>query len=278
MNVDIEKACAQCGRRYWWTVREQEDFARRRLRSPKRCPDCRAARKRAPAHQTQALVRREPSSKAMILPELQQPLITGDIRRLIAEASAPVENRRRTVSEWWNNEDPREKQLVKKIQARRTAIVLVKQQTEFMASLSELAKQADDFRRERLEAQLAELELRDRIAERLSLRSGRLATQRAIESETHCKLLEAEAAPEPVSRSQQIVGEHREELQARAAAQRAALADFRSEVAAIIAEDVDDGQKAHELRAVLESYRLPENALPKRVRQFLADVDGEDEP
>ena len=155
MNADIQKTCAHCGQDFWWTVQEQEGFAQRRLRSPKRCPDCRPARKGASARQAHALVRRQPSSTAMSFPELKQPLITEDIQRLIVEASAPVEDRPRTFSEWCNGEDVREKQLAKKIQAGRTANVLVKQRAEFMASVSEIAKKADDFRHERLEAQLA---------------------------------------------------------------------------------------------------------------------------
>src|SRR5258708_2839657 len=124
MDVDIRKTCAHCGEHFWWTVEEQDDVAQRGRRSPKRCPACRPARTKAPAQPVHALVRRVPASSAMTFPELHQPLITEGIQRLISEASAPVEDRPQTFSEWLNGEDVREKQLAKKVRAGQAANVL----------------------------------------------------------------------------------------------------------------------------------------------------------
>lgn len=206
--------------------------------------------------------------------ELPQNIVTPDIQQLVAEAFSPFEDRRRTFLEWLTDFDVRGAQMAQKLAAAGNAQALLRVRIDLIADMTALFQSVTDLRRRQLEAFLNELALREQIAEQLTLASTRLGTLKAIETSRHQKLLEA--PPETLSHSQQIVGEHREELQARASAQRAALADFRSEVAAIIDEDIDDGQKAHELRALLESYRLPENALPKRVRQFLADVDGAD--
>lgn len=208
--------------------------------------------------------------------DLPQNAITPDIEQLVAEAFSPFEDRARSFWEWLTDFDVRGAQMAQKLASAKNAQALLRTRKDLIADMTEMFQSATDLRRRQLEAFLNELTLKEQIAEKLALTGARLATLKAIETTRRQKLLEA--PPEPVSRSQQVVGEHREELQARAAAQRAALADFRSEVAAIIDEDIDDGQKAHELRAVLESYRLPENALPKRVRQFLANVDGEAEP
>lgn len=271
MNADIRKTCARCGERFWWTVGEQEDFAQRGLRSPRRCADCRAARKMAPAEQAQALVRRAPASTAMTFPELQQPLITEDIRRLIAEASAPVEDRLRTFSEWWKDENVREKQLAKKIQAGRMANVLVKQSAEFMASVSELAKKADDFRRERLEARLAELELQDRIAERTSLRDVRLATQRAIETGRHRKLLEPETSPK--SERQRVLADHRRDRQARVRAGRTMLTDFLNEVHIVCDSRASIHERALQIRNLLAAFEMDEESLPVDARWILRTAE-----
>lgn len=206
--------------------------------------------------------------------ELPQHIVTPDIQWLVEEAFSPFEDRRRTFLEWLTDFDVRGAQMAQKLVAAGNAQTLLRVRIDLIADMTALFQSVTDLRRRQLEAFLNELALKERIIEQLTLASTRLGTLKAIETSRRQKLLEA--PPETISHSQQIVGEHCEELQARASAQRAALADFRSEVAAIIDEDIDDGQKAHELRALLESYRLPENALPKRVRQFLADVDGAD--
>ncbi|MDO8430785.1 MAG: hypothetical protein Q7S58_00095 [Candidatus Binatus sp.] len=222
----------------------------------------------------------EPTSLAVAEPswmnELPDRIVTPDIQQLVEEAFSPFEDRRRSFWEWLTEFDVRGAQMAQKLAAAGNAQALLRVRKDMVADMTALFQSVTDLRSGQLEAFLNELTLREQIAEKLALASTRLGTLKAIETSRRQKLLEA--PPEAVSRSQQVVGEHREELQARAAAQRAALADFRSEVADIIDEDIDDGQKAHELRALLESYRLPENALPKRIRQFLADVDGEDEP
>ena len=203
----------------------------------------------------------------MSFPELKQPLITEDIQRLIVEASAPVEDRPRTFSEWCNGEDVREKQLAKKIQAGRTANVLVKQRAEFMASVSEIAKKADDFRHERLEAQLAELELQDRIAERTSLRDVRLATQRAIEVGKHRKLLEPERTPE--SERERTLDEYRRDRQARARVGRELLDDFLREVHLVCESRASIHERALQLRNVLAAFEMDEESLPADARWIL---------
>jgi len=39
--------CRQCGQSFAWTAGEQEFYAQKRLQTPKYCPICRAALKRA---------------------------------------------------------------------------------------------------------------------------------------------------------------------------------------------------------------------------------------
>jgi len=208
--------------------------------------------------------------------DLPQGAITPDIEQLVAEAFSPLEDRSRTFWEWLTDFDARGAQMAQKLAAAKDAQGLIQARTDLIAGMTQMFQSATDLRRRQLEAFLNEITLREQITEKLALAGTRLGTLKAIEVSRQQKLLEA--PKEPVSRNQQVVGEHREELQARAAARRAALADFRSQVADIMAEDIDDGQKAHELRAVLESYRLSENAFPKHIRQFLADIDIEEEP
>ena len=272
MNVDIRKTCAHCGQHYWWTVQEQEDFAQRGLPRPKRCPACRAARNRATVQQAHALVRREPPPTAMAFPELQQPLITDDIRQLIGEASAPVVDRGRTFSEWWNDVDVREQQLVKKIQAGRTANILVKQRVEIMKSVNEMAQMAANLRRQKLEAELAELELEDRITERVALRDVRLQTQRALEETRRRKLLQSHESS--ASTRGRIINDHRADLRAKAWAHERAVKDLYSLLDEAMHSNAPDYLKAARIRGILGVYlQHHEIVVPPEVQQLLARVD-----
>jgi Probable zinc-ribbon domain len=42
---DKELTCADCGKKFLWSAKDQEFFAERGFNEPKRCKDCRQAKK-----------------------------------------------------------------------------------------------------------------------------------------------------------------------------------------------------------------------------------------
>jgi hypothetical protein len=276
MDVDVEKICARCGRPYWWTVEEQEDCDNRGVMPLRRCANCSGVARERATSDTLMLARQVPSPAAMSFPQLQQPLITPDIRRLIAEASAPIEDRGQTFLEWIEGENPRKKQLARKTWAHQAANALVKERIELMGSIAEIANRTDAFRRARLEAELAALELEDQIAERRVLRTTRLATASALEAEKQRTLLNP--APTPQSDRDQAIQHHRDALKAKADAKRGALADLLASVRDVFESGASDEQRATEIRELLHVYKQPDTVLSPKVRRFLEFAETEDEP
>ena len=271
MNADICKTCAHCGQDFWWTVQEQGDFAKRRLRTPKRCPDCRPAQRKPPAQQADALVRREPSSMAMTFPDLQKLLVADDIKQLLAEATAPIEDRFPTLWEWWNDIDIRQEQLANKIRAGRTANVLAAQRVALMESANKMVAMAINQRRQALEAELAELKLKEEIAERHALRDLRLQTQRAIEEAKHRKLLEPPKTPIPVR--DRVLDEHRLDRQAQVRAADEMLRDFLSEVRLACESRASIHERALRIRNLLSVFEMDEESLPADARWILTTAE-----
>lgn len=44
---DVTIKCADCGKEFVWSAKDQEFYAAHNFAAPKRCPDCRHARKEA---------------------------------------------------------------------------------------------------------------------------------------------------------------------------------------------------------------------------------------
>jgi uncharacterized membrane protein YsdA (DUF1294 family) len=59
---DQSLICTTCGQRFTWSTGEQQFYRERGLQAPRRCPDCRAAKRQQPA--TPAARTRAPSQQA----------------------------------------------------------------------------------------------------------------------------------------------------------------------------------------------------------------------
>lgn len=207
---------------------------------------------------------------ALSAPELDQPLMTPAIKQLVDEAAAPVVGRRRTLSEWLNDVDIREKQLAHKIQAGRTAVVLVQQRTELIAAVGEMVRTASGIRRQILEDHLAELRLQDEIVEHVAVRNGRLRTQIALEQERQRQLLEPPAPPPPQPSERDLVlAEHRQDRLDRAKAGDQMLEDFLREVHLICESRAGIHERALRLRNLLDVFEIDEESMPADARWIL---------
>ena len=203
----------------------------------------------------------------MTFPDLQKLLVADDIKQLLAEATAPVEDRLRTITEWWNDVDIREQQRAKKIQAGRTANVLATQRVELMNSANQMVLMAVNLRRQTLEAELAELKLAEEIAARKALRDLRLRTQRVIEEAKHRKLLEPAAPPRP--ERERILEEHRRDRLARTQAGQEMLTDFLNEVRLVCDSRASIHERALQIRNLLSAFEIDEESLPADARWIL---------
>lgn len=207
---------------------------------------------------------------ALSAPELDQPLVTPAIKQLVDEAAAPIVDRCRTLSEWFNDVDIREKQLAQKIQAGRTAVVLVQQRTELIAAVGEMVRTASGIRRQILEDHLAELRLQDEITEHTVLRDGRIRTQIALEQERQRQLLEPPAPPPPQPFERDLVlAEHRQERLGRAKAGDQMLEDFLREVHLICESRASIHERALRLRNLLDVFEIDEESMPADARWIL---------
>jgi hypothetical protein len=271
MGTSIKRICARCGQPFWWTVEEQEDCERRGVMHPRRCEKCRSVQTESPSPETAALAKRAGSSATTSFPELRQELIPDGIRQLMAEASAPIEYRSPTLVEWWNDEDVREKQMSGKISAGHAANTLLRQRIDCMALVSEITKRADEFRRERIAAQLADLELQDRIAEWQALRESRLAMQVALEARKHQKLLEPEPTPRP--EREIVLEEHQLDRRARTRAGRELIEDFLREVQLVCDCKTSIHARALQLRNVLAAFEMDEDSLPADAHWILTTAE-----
>lgn len=203
------------------------------------------------------------------------PMFTEDIKRLLLEASAPVEDRLRTFSEWWNDTDIQARQLANKVQAGQTANTLVKQRLELMTLLADIADRETGERRRQLETQLAELELEHKIAELQSLQSVRLETQRVFHEQKLQNLTNPPPPPPPpVPARERVLTEHRENRSARARAANERLDDFFSDIRLACERRTDIHERALRIRQVLEVYEMDEDALPAEARRILTADEG----
>ena len=207
----------------------------------------------------------------MTFPDLQKLLVADDIRQLLAEATAPVEDRLRTLTEWWNDVDIREQQLAKKIQAGRTANVLAVQRVELMNSANQMVLMAVNLRRQALEAELAELKLAEEIAARKALRDLRLHTQRVIEEAKHRKLLEPAASP--TSERDRVLDEHRRDRQAQVRAADEMLRDFMNEVHLACESRASIHERALRIRNLLSVFEMDDESLPADAKWILRTAE-----
>lgn len=210
------------------------------------------------------------------LAEWQQTIVSADIRSLVDRAFAVMSNRKRTFLEWLRGVDLRAEQMFQKLTAAQDAQTLLEQRRQLIERLSYVFDAGTTLRHKQLQAALEEVRLKSEIAEQIALTGSRIRTLLAAEQSQQQKLLEQHARP--LSRReqrQQVIDDHREELRSRSTARRVALADVRGEVNRIMDSAVDDAQAAYEIREVLQSYGLSEDALPKAVQRFLKTAEGD---
>lgn len=300
MHADLERRCAGCNALFWWSAGEQLYYQERDLLPPKRCPQCRDARRRngdvqqqrQPAgspSRNQALVpikswrpesaclaKAEPTLPA--LPDIpgaftNRAALFADIEQLLDEATAPVVARRRSFFEWLGNVDPKAKQLAKKMEAAQTADELAQQRTALFEHLQQMVVAATNADLARMEAQirlkqaqLRMLELQEQIAQRQSLAAFRLQTQQIRERVDQMQLW---ASLPKADDDQSIISDHRRNLRSRVKAGQGVLSDFLEAIEEVCSGGFSVHEKALRIRKVLDVFEMSEDGLPERARRVL---------
>lgn len=101
--VDMELACTDCGKKFWWSVSEQRDFADNDLPAPQRCKPCQGAkhaRKPKKAKTSTSLVRVVPQRGDLV--SYAMPNESGfveELRALVHEAHTDYPLREETFFE-----------------------------------------------------------------------------------------------------------------------------------------------------------------------------------
>lgn len=298
MTADLQLTCCECGNPFWWMAGEQQFYGDRGLVPPKRCRDCRAARKTAPTGSALVPVRPPagalaplPTSRSSSLVR-QQHITTDDLRQLMETAFSPVVIRRRTFWEWLDGVDLQAQQLKQKLAASDQAIALTEKRTKLINGLREMilaTRQLEDIE---VETQQRALQAQVNL---LKLEFERLQLQEQIEAwpETHNRQHELERL-EAMRRHRGLVRElsentddararqeferDRTRLRLKARARREVLGDAFEELENLSeSDDLDEAEKALAMRAVMDTYGLEIDDLPDHLQEFLTNVDEDDE-
>lgn len=290
MTADLELECVDCNELFWWPASEQVDSSGRKLLARKRCPECRAIRKRRIARETDSLsqsstslVRNRVAESVAKLPA-QAPgvfedkaALFADIQQLLKDASVPIIKRDQTFLEWINSIDPIAKQLADKMSAARTADDLVQQRTALLdhvqqmltsATNAELTRIQAEIRLRQAQVQMARLD--DEIEEiegKRSLAGPRLETNRLKEQVNQTKL--RDAVREKPDERRQVIEQHRQHLRSTAEARQGVLSDFLREVEAVCDSDCRVHEKALRIREVLSAFERDDDSLPEDARLVL---------
>ena len=284
LDVDIQRTCVDCGQEFWWNLGEQGYFARRGLRSPKRCGSCRGRKKfRTPLSartgQTADSLVRQPAARLAVeerdLPERATQFVNraelfADLQQLLTDATAPVVARRRTFFEWLSDIDPVAAQLAKKFEAATTADELVRQRTVLLEHLEKMLIAVTNAEVARMDAQVKLLQkqlqveqLQEQLKHRRHLSQSRLQTRQLEEQVSQQKLHEA------VDDDGRAGQQHRRRRRAHAAAKRDVLSDFLHEIELICKARVSLHEKALRMRDMLAVFEMGEDSLPEDARWIL---------
>jgi hypothetical protein len=215
-----------------------------------------------------------------------------DIKRLIEQASTPIEYRSQTFWEWWNNVDLEAAQVEQKLRAGNYADQLLSQRLELIRKMQEIAKTAfeaaqaqSEARQKLLVAYRDQMRLEGEIVQEQALRAERLKTLQLEQEHKNAQLMAAlnpppALPPAPVEtdedRAQQVVDRHLLEFRTRASMHQRVISDFLKEVRSVYDSSTDDTEKALRIRAVMQTYRRGEEALPIDVRKFLDLVEDDE--
>jgi len=295
---DLELCCTKCGTSFWWPVQEQKQGTT----APTLCANCRPVRlkPRRPKKST-ALVRTSgEQSTALVpavlpqlpaLPDLPAPptlpelppeftdraAFFDDIKRLLRDAEAPIEDRLRTPLEWWRGVDVRAEQLARKMQASQTASELVRHRTALFEHLQQMIAAATNAELARLRAhialqheQLRVIELQEELNQRRALAAEKFVTQQLTERAKQRKLLEAfRPEPEEPDEGEVAIEEHRKRLHLHAKAGQAVISDFLSAVEEICDTRYSLHEKSLRIRKLIDVFQISEDELPRRAREIL---------
>ena len=311
LNVDVERTCSSCGDLFWFTAQEQASYAQRRLFAPKRCPECREMRgeresqhesvepsstARDLVHSRSSVVRGLPPYVAtppvMSLPQFEVPALLvdrgaffADIDRLLAEATSPIVERRRTFLEWMRSVDIRAEQIARKLQAAQTADDLVVQRTMLYEHLTQMITAASNAQLAAIDAhicvyrkQLEALKLYEEIQQRRALAGPTLSKQLLEANLEHQKLVRVEqqrsAVPvKKIDPRDQAIEDHRRDRAARARATRTVLDDFHHELRDILNMSVGIQRKASHIRALMEAYEFGDEVLSREALWVLEKAE-----
>lgn len=299
MYADVEKTCVGCRQAFWWTAGEQEFFNEKELAPPKRCKECRAARRNAanaPIPQiqpeqalipvsTNAVHRRRSKSAVSDLPTVpaliaNKKALFADLEQILMDATAPVVHRRRTFFEWVGGVDPVAKQLAQKMELARTADEMVQQRAALFEHMRQMLVAATNAELTRIEAQiklrqaeLQMLQLEQEIEKRQALQSDSIRTLKAEQVSMQTRLLPQVKPQEPSE--EKALSEHRRKVRTKATAKQLLISDFLKELQRVFRANVGEAEKAMRIRAVLQTYGQEPDDLPREIREFLERVENE---
>lgn len=288
MRGDLQRQCASCGSDYWWTVAEQRRCRQRNLKAPARCPSCRDTRRRAQrtkrARNT-SLVRTKSETQTLApfgqdgasagaIQLLDRRALVADLEQLLADAAAPVIERRRTFIEWLRGVDVRATQIAQKMQAARTADEMVRQRTALLKHMHEMFEVATNAQLARLEreirlreAQLRIQQLENSIQTYPALADSKRRTQ-GLEDEVRRHRLAKDLTPEePLE--QRTVREERRRLNVRSEARQGILSDFLREVDRVCEGPSSVHEKSLRIREVLAAFEMDDESLPEYAARLL---------
>jgi len=280
--TSVTRRCAVCGAPFSWPPNGSYPGQFDGVDPPTCCLKHRAVI--VTPRQMSAMPTRQmmPTEALARFPDVQDFLIGDDIQQLTQMASRPLEDRRRTFMEWIKGIDPRDEQLRVKFAAGRLANDLMEQRVTLVETLMEVARRADAFRRERLEAELTTLKLEDEIEDYHSLRELRRAMKLEAAAQEYQRLIEA-GRPKPapakvepaqvaapvVDERERVLGEFRRDRQARLDGVDQMLQDFLREVHFICGSRASVHERALRLRQLLDIFELDEDTLPSDAQWLL---------
>lgn len=306
MDAELQRNCTQCGQPFWWSPADQEYRRWHKLKAPTRCPKCKGKRRQksdgkpdvsnpsAQISSALAALEQVGASAGNALGDLlpDPTALFQDILRLLGDAAAPIEVRRRTFSEWLRGLDLQAIQIERKLRVGNAADQLLRQRLDLIRRLQEVARlryEAAEVqmtqRQALLQSHLEQLELEEKIGQLEALKEKRIETLRLEEAKKHMRLLNdiSPPAPQPTPKQKdplkQAIANHRRRVKAKATAKQLDISDFLKALQKVFRANVEEGIKAARIRAVMETYNQEMDALPREIRKFVERVEnGEPEP
>jgi hypothetical protein len=229
--------------------------------------------------------------------------LVADLRQLMAQAFAPIEERQRTFWDWLCMVDWQTEQIKQKYQAGQHLNSFILQRTHLVQNLrkmvlavGELAHVEVDSQLKllkgrvellRLEAEQRKLEVErfsveQDIARRQALLEPQIRTLQLEETKKHTRLLNEINPPAPLpvieikakDPLKQAITAQRRRLKAKATAKQLLISDFLKDLQKVFRGNLGDPEKAARIRAVMEVYNQEPDALPKDIREFLEEVES----